>query len=235
MITEEIKRIKNLMNLNEGSIFKMNNENLKKSIIQSLLYEYSQSNIDLDLLFMNFFRDNMDSELTKKYFDTDHFTVDNISAVEYKNLVLNKEFGDYLLNIFNNPRIKTILNKIDNNGFIEITRGMKVNDEWVNKLKNGKVKRLGIFWSHSEGYSVYGEIKGFEILMYAKVDEKYIDWLQTLIQNLMYDDNEDEITLFKNTPFKLNKIEIIHKGKEYKDEIRKDIPVEYFNNQTFLA
>jgi cobalt-zinc-cadmium resistance protein CzcA len=72
----------------------------------------------------------------------------------------------------------------------------------------------------------------------AEINEKYINWSQSIIQNIMYGDTENEITLFKNTPLKLIKIEYKNQTLDYNVDINtsyKEVNPKYFNNIIFYA
>lgn len=98
------------------------------------------------------------------------------------------------------------------NGKIRIWREIAVDKNWFEHFKK-EGKRLGIYWSfdrnaaeahwgyNQDGKNIYAKIE-------AIVDEKYIDWVDTIKCNLNFytGEEEKEIRLFKNTPIKIEKL-----------------------------
>jgi len=93
------------------------------------------------------------------------------------------------------------------NGKIPIYRVMVTDDRFFDNLLK-RNPRLGIFWSYkkeaAEPHWGYGQKdKNYEILIESEIDEKYVDWIDTIALNAhpIYKE-ECEIRLFKNTPRK---------------------------------
>jgi len=106
--------------------------------------------------------------------------------------------------------IREISNLIDN-GYIEIWREMTVRSDWLKKLATSG-KRLGKYWSWDEksAHAHWGGVGMYRILLETKIREEYIDWTETIERNIdpAIGEDEKEITLFKNTPIKINALEV---------------------------
>ena len=114
-----------------------------------------------------------------------------------------------------------------NTGKIILYRAIDVDDNWLEHLKT-KGKHLGIYWSwDSDGAVAYwGKGKKLEAVIEIEIDEKYINWQETLAMNMSPDFSEEkEIRLFKNTPININRISI--NGK--------DVVISEIKDKTFYA
>jgi len=111
-----------------------------------------------------------------------------------------------------------ITDLIENNELI-LYRKMTVDNDWIEKLNNNQVKRLGTYWSYeedaAEAHWGYTNSKD-ELLLVGKININYIDWAQTFSANLYLSTGEEEkeITLFKNTPIEI--LEIYYKDEKIK-------------------
>ncbi len=109
---------------------------------------------------------------------------------------------------FNNILI-ILKNKIRSDGTITIHRAMKVKDNWYETLEK-EGKHLGIYWTYDEHKpeAYCGNSQPNEAIIITKVNEKYINWNETILLNmdvtLGYE--EREIRLFKNTPLKIERL-----------------------------
>jgi len=124
---------------------------------------------------------------------------------------------------------KKIKKKIDfykreiiKNGKIKLYREMTVDDLFFDNLLK-RNPRLGIYWSYSpeKAYSYWGfRDDPYIIMIESEIDEKYVNWEDTLVANLkpVLGEKEAEIRLFKRTPIKIKKIiikEVLEKGKYF--------------------
>jgi hypothetical protein len=83
---------------------------------------------------------------------------------------------------------------------------MTVKKDWLKHLET-QGNRLGIYWSwdpdSAEPHWGYDNLKR-EIMIESKINEKYVNWIETLQQNINPNfEEEKEIRLFKNTPIKI--------------------------------
>lgn len=107
--------------------------------------------------------------------------------------------------------IRMIGGYLNEDDTITIWREMTVSDEWISKLPTSG-NRLGMFWSYdkdsAEAHWGGGESK--RVLIQTSVKENYIDWNQTINANinLQLGEEEKEITLFKNTPIKIEALSV---------------------------
>jgi hypothetical protein len=108
--------------------------------------------------------------------------------------------------------IKDAIHNISNyikDGEITIWREMTVSDEWVKSLPTTGA-RLGRYWSFDKDAAEahWGGNDKHVIKLEVTVPEKYVDWQQTITANIdpALGEDEKEITLFKNTPIKINRI-----------------------------
>lgn len=123
---------------------------------------------------------------------------------------------------------ENIYDKFDEHDKILIYRAITVDDNWLNHLKS-QGKRLGIFWSWDENgaetHQGNYDLKNIAVIE-AEIAEKYIDWKTTLIANIHPSFiDEQEITLFKNTPINIKSITI-------NDEI---VDISFLNDKNFYA
>lgn len=125
--------------------------------------------------------------------------------------------------------IRSIDDYFDSDGTITIWREMTVKMEWVKNLATTG-KRLGKFWSWEKGaaeahWGAGGDV--VTVLLKTSVREEYVDWNQTIEANInpQIGEDEKEITLFKNTPIKIEALLV-------NDE---NVNIQYLNDKTFLA
>ena len=109
------------------------------------------------------------------------------------------------------PKIWNELKLFSQKGIINIYRGMEVSEDWLQSLIE-KGKHLGIYWTRNidsaKSIRGPGDSKNIDIIIFSKIDEKYVDWISTFFNNLSpaYGEREKEITLFKGTPIKISNI-----------------------------
>lgn len=100
---------------------------------------------------------------------------------------------------------------------ITIYREMTVKSDYIQSMKDGKVKRLGEYWTYDESSAEAHWAKGGRnntIVFSTIIEQKYIDWINTFQLNLQPGSlgEEKEIRLFKNTKF--NNINSIYWNRE---------------------
>jgi hypothetical protein len=195
----------------ESSIKELKFEKYFPLIIQGFL---KRETADLNILlgkFLNMYSNDLNF-LNGYDFGIDddelYVDVDDIDEKTWKKIILSNEFKEFIFHKFNNSNLNEIINRIDENGNLVIYRSISVSKNWVEQLPT-KVKSLGIFWSWDEGYPVYNNKKDYLIELIGIINEKYINWQQTILQDFYYGGGENEITLFKNTPIKLINIKTI--------------------------
>lgn len=217
--------------LKEESIIDNKKDKLIKKLKLNLLDIFP--NTDLNLFLSSFYDDYSNNDTIKYFEDFEDYgpRIHSINKQQFFNIVNSSDMNQYLSTILEKPIIKKIISKIKNDGTITINRSISVDENWFDQLKNNKIKRLGIYWSWDEGQSIYGENKNYEVELIGDIEEKYINWSQTILQNIMYEDTENEITLFKNTPIKLNKINYRKKTSDSYLELNP----KYFINHTFYS
>jgi len=116
-------------------------------------------------------------------------------------------------------RIENALEEIGykiNGGVITIWREMVVDSKWIKSLAR-EGQRLGKYWSFEQGAAEahWGGVGEHKIQIQTSVREEHIDWQETIEANTDLDIGEDEkeITLFKNTPLKIEALTI--DGKDF--------------------
>ena len=229
-----MSRLKLIDLLTEESILKINKDTLINRLKFSLIDLFP--NTDLNILLDLFYNQYPNSE-TKKYFEEFSYGPDifDIDKPQFLSIMNSPEMMKFLNVQLEKPSIKNMLSKIKNDGSIEIYRSIVVDNDWFQNLKNKKIKRLGIYWSWNQGNSVYGSNKNYKIELVSTIDEKFINWSQTMIQNIFYGDIEDEITLFKNTPIKLIRVSYKKSHENKWDLSYSEINPIYFKNDTFYT
>jgi len=93
---------------------------------------------------------------------------------------------------------------------ITIWREMTVDDKWIQSLPR-EAKRLGRYWSFDKNSAeAHWGGAGKRIKIQTSINQSYVDWNQTIIANIdpQIGEDEREITLFKNTPIKIEALEI---------------------------
>ena len=127
----------------------------------------------------------------------------DINSIEFQTWIKN-----YLFDKFDN-----IVEDIDSyfyNEKITLYREIFVRPDWLEHLKK-EGKRLGIFWTYKENMtdSYWGDYdKGdLKVKMKIIIDNKHINWYDTILLNLR-NPEEYEIRLFKNTPIKIEGLDI---------------------------
>jgi len=122
------------------------------------------------------------------------------------------------------------------NGRITLWREMTVPENYIEHLlKQGK--HLGIYWSFT-GDAAEAHWAGQHkhvVIIETSVEEKYINWEETILANMSPTTGEDEkeIRLFRNTPLKIEGLQISDYGSGRKDYEFVDITP--FENKIFLA
>lgn len=197
----------------------------------------------------NLLREGSIKDFNFSYFISDKFIVPFIKGeITSDNYVLIDSFNDDFnlnlneTNILSHPKFKQyainwIKDRINEfrfetknlinptTGVIKIYRGMSVNENWLHHLQT-QGKRLGIYWSWTPNGAIQygGDYEGDFAVIECEIDEKYVDWENTIFQNIVLE-TEREITLLKNTPIKLLSIEI-------NDEM---VDISSLKNKTFTS
>ena len=116
-------------------------------------------------------------------------------------------------------KLRDLFLSLIDNGYITLYRSMMVQEDYLNKMEAGQIKRLGIFWTYDIesaephwGYDKDNRSK--EIILEIKINEEYINWVETYRLGLEHEfmNEEKEMRLFKNTPIDIQNI--IFDGKE---------------------
>lgn len=109
-------------------------------------------------------------------------------------------------------KVEDAINEIGyliNDGKITVWRVMTVDDNWLKKLATTG-SRLGKYWSFDENSAEahWGGTQNNTIKLQVTVNDEYIDWYETIEANVNPGTGEDEkeITLFKNTPLRIDGI-----------------------------
>lgn len=147
---------------------------------------------------------------------------DDIIKTERFNRWLHYEVEAKIENV-----IVEISSNIKNNK-ITIWRVMTVDDKWLENLSTTGM-RLGKYWSFEKDAAEahWGGNESNTIRIQTTINEKYIDWGETIEANIdpNIGETEKEITLFKNTPLIIDSIEL--NGKE--------MNISEFKNKIFKA
>ncbi len=132
---------------------------------------------------------------------------------EYDDLRDTKEFKEWLReNIYNEySNAMDRMWQIEENGKVVLYREMTITPKWIENFLKGKVKRLGEFWSYSDSPEhQWGKSSKYhtnKIVLVVEIDEKYIDWIDSLNRNIGRLQEEREITIdVKNAKLKLLKV-----------------------------
>ena len=121
----------------------------------------------------------------------------------------------------------------DENDNIKLYRAMSVSSDYLDKLKNNQVKRIGEYWAFNpdkaEAHWMDAKMKD-EIIIESEINEKYIDWENTFRLNLEHENfnDEEEIRLYKNTPLKILNL-------KWNDEYIDDELLNIIKSYTYLS
>lgn len=206
----------------------------------NFINEKSIINFNINNIIKDDFLDEYISETGKDYIDIYKNNYDVDDDTDYYDIIESEDFREFIRDelIQNFEEVKEeLIDNIDiSSGKIKIYRHMKVDINWINHLLK-KGKRLGIYWSWDEdsAFPHWGDInKPILAIIESEIDERYVDWIETLKQNTdpRYKE-EKEIRLFKNTPIKINNI-ILKDSSDKKIDIDKKI-MNKIKNKIFYA
>jgi len=220
------------------NLLKKYNINMNKYVIESFeeyvnglkinegsFYDVKDSDILTDKFIKEFINNNYSGYLSYYIEENDldendeNEIQDSVEYYEYVKDILERGLEEAKDNIYYKIN--------DESGKIKLYRAMDVDENWMEHLKT-KGKHLGIYWSWDEDGAVAHWSKGkkLDVIMETEIDEKYINWQETLTMNMHPSYSEEkEIRLFKNTPININRISI--NGK--------DVDISEIKNKTFYA
>jgi hypothetical protein len=139
----------------------------------------------------------MDDEEKEELLNAD---IDDVAETDAFKKWLNYEVGYKI-----EDSIDTIKHYIKDDT-ITVWRKMTVKMEWIKALQTTG-QRLGKFWSFEEDAAEahWGGHGEHTVSIQTTIPEEYIDWNQTIEANIdpQLGEDEKEITLFKNTPIKI--------------------------------
>lgn len=133
---------------------------------------------------------------------------------DYDSIKCDEDFISFLDYIIDERMTNSKYNIIEfiQNNKLNIYRKILVDDKWLSRLINNKVKGFGLHWCwdkevvepHS-GYNQKGKTN--EVLIHAVVDINNIDWNETLERNSsLINSEEKEIKLFRGVPLFINNL-----------------------------
>lgn len=138
-----------------------------------------------------------------------------------QNIELLKDFQDWLYDDISVTidDLKDVFISLISGNIIEGWREMSVNKKWLTDLKNGKINKLGIFWSYEEDAAEphwgYGANKKY-IRLKADININAIDWISTFRANLYpsLGEDEKEITMKENRNIKLVEMKLLENSTD---------------------
>jgi len=205
--------MKNIFNYNKFLILEKHLTQVNFREVATKTYIDTQDSRD----FLNAYAIDYAYEETREILDPDDDLSDITSSEDFKKWLIYEleiKFEKLYYDIFEDL--------IDLDGYVILYRSMMVDDNYLNKLQNGEIRRIGRYWSYEfegaephHGYN--SEDKQNEIVFETKIKEEFIDWIETFRLNLehSYYNEEKEIRLFKNTP--LNITTILWNGTKIQD------------------
>ena len=177
---------------------------------------------------------SMDDVINKKFLDivlSDSYNRESLiyqymheEGISDESEVDEEEFSEwvkYELGYLASEFITKVNTDLIKNGKIKIWRAMSVNKEWESRLQT-EAKHLGIYWSWdqegAEPHWGYNMELPFTTIMEAEVDEKSVDWYQTIRLNTEpVSFEEKEIRLVKGAKIKIVSIKIDDKEIDLSD------------------
>lgn len=224
-------------------------ENLKKELLRALtdrnvldetvLNEMSIQAINYnDIITPEYIKQVEMSDNYERYIEYYQYE-ENMVDVDKEEIEKTEEFKSwfkYELRARYDDAVDNITTKIKPDDTIDIWRRIKVDDIWTNHLLQAG-KHLGIYWSWDEraAEAHWGDTaKNSNALIKSSINEKYIDWRNTIYANmdLSLGEDEKEITLFKNTSLKIEELNI--DGQDVEDVMGSDYELQ-LRNKTFYA
>jgi hypothetical protein len=180
----------------------LNNKKLKDDFIRS----DSFNNFIMDEAKFDDYYDDLEKD------ENDEFTE------ESKEKIVEAEFESKIYSVYG-----SLKNVIDD-GKVVIYRAMNVREDYINYLLE-EGKHLGIYWTYDiSGADIYAGSNdkvfqghdNIKIIIESEVEEKYVNWSDTIELNIDLDlgDQEKEIRLFKNTKLKILSITDSKTGEE---------------------
>jgi glutaredoxin-related protein len=179
-------------------------ESLNEGVMEDITLEYIKPKIK-----QHIFDISSDMLVTAYKIEQNKEEEDDDEVIESEDFNL---WLDYEIEILLEKAKERIDAHIDWDGNIDLWRIMMVDDNWFEHLKT-QGNRIGEFWSFEEhaaephwGYNIDKHNKA---VIKSSVNEKHINWERTLILNSdPSSEEEKEISLFKNTPLKIEYLEI---------------------------
>jgi tRNA nucleotidyltransferase/poly(A) polymerase/2'-5' RNA ligase len=227
----------------------IHDEKLKKELLvaltdrnvldETVLNEMSIQTIDYtDIITPEYIKEVEMSDNYERYIEYYQYE-ENMVHVDKEEIEKTENFKKwfrYELSVRYEDVVDNITNKIKPDGTIDIWRRIKVDDIWVNHLLQAG-KHLGIYWSWDEraAEAHWGDTaKNSNALIKSSINEKYIDWKNTIYANmdLSLGEDEKEIRLFKNTSLKIEELNI--DGQNVEDIMGSDYELQ-LRNKTFYA
>lgn len=191
---------------------------IKKLLREGLMSEMSISNVSLqdfnvkEIMNSWLFSSTETPVMMFKYAMQDDYNLtpeqkEDLMDMDYNDIVELPRFKSWLKYEVE-YKIENFIDEIKNyidGGFITIWREMTVDDKWIESLPK-EAKRLGRFWSfEQDAAEAHWGGAGKRIQLQTSINQNYVDWTQTIIANIdpQIGEDEKEITLFKNTPIKI--------------------------------
>lgn len=175
----------------------------------------------------HFARVDTDQIINKKYFDLQfgtyaHDYIEAYRMEEYispevpdEEIATSKEFKSWYRSELETKleiALSAIDRKIKPDGTIDIWRAIMVDSNWLQHLiKEGQ--RLGKYWTYEKGnaephWGYNDDEKNILALLKSSVKEEFVDWVETLRLNTETFNDEKELRLFKNTPLRIEYLEV---------------------------
>ncbi len=157
---------------------------------------------------------------------------DNIYDINFYDLTDSEEKEEFREWLYNEvcDRYKEAMDEmwsIEENGKVILYRVMTTTEKWINQLLAGKIKKLGEFWTWykdaAEAHWGHKNSKQTQsVNLVIEIDEKHIDWTDSLNRNIGNLSEEREITIdTKKSSLKLLKVFVRDErgGTEYELDI----------------
>jgi len=190
-----------------------------RNILSFKLFEKNLSNVTSGEIVTKKFIDLQDNKDFLSPYAVQYAWEENRENIDPDNeaydIIKTKEFQDWLAYEleYRFDNLKDEFNMLVRGNKVTLYREMMVGKDYLEKMKTGKIKRIGRYWTHDEDHVEphwgHNDPKSKESIIFeTDISQEHIDWIETFRLNLEHEymNDEKEVRLFKNTPLILTNV-----------------------------
>jgi len=220
---------------------------MKAKKVNEIINESSYNDISKeDIITPEFIKDQLDKEYSTTSFILQYLNEERIDLPEEFDYQDEEDINsirdtddfkgwlEYELE-YRLDNFKDIMNNlIDDNNEIILYREMTVAKNYLDIILTDKIKRIGEYWAFeeekAEAHWGHNGTDYSSVIFEIKINEEYIDWIETFKLNLEHENSNDEseIRLFKNTPIKIENLTF--EGNPIDDNLLNKIKLKTFKS-----